>query len=73
MDHDKRRYRQLKREVKRTGSRKMRRHLQRELTNCPEDAAHSNIDYGRDSSASLNGNDHDTTRRKQPRAEEGAG
>jgi hypothetical protein len=73
MDQEKRRYRQLKRDVKRAGTRKMRRHLQRELADNPEEAAHSAFDYGRNSSASLNGNDHDATRlrhAREPDAEE---
>ncbi|MHB1426518.1 MAG: hypothetical protein ACYC3I_25435 [Gemmataceae bacterium] len=64
MDHDKRKFRELKRELKRSGNRKRRRHLQRELGNNPEDAAHDDFDFGRDSSAGLNGNDRDSTRRK---------
>jgi hypothetical protein len=64
MDQDKRFYRKLKRDVKRAGTRKMRRHLQRELTENPEEAAGTDFDYGRDSSVSLNGNDHDATRRR---------
>ena len=69
MDPDKRRYRQLKRDVKRAGNRARRRHLKRELTESPEEAAHSDFDFGRKSSASLNGNDRDATRRR-PRDEE---
>jgi hypothetical protein len=66
MDQDKRRYRQLKRDIKRAGKRKMRRHLQRELIDHPEDAADTTFDYGRNSTASLNGNDRDATRRSPP-------
>ena len=64
MDQDKRRYRQLKRDVKRAGNRARRRHLKRELTESPEEAAHSDFDFGRKSSASLNGNDRVATRRR---------
>jgi hypothetical protein len=64
MDQDKRRYRLLKRDVKQAGTGKMRRHLKRALTNRPEDAAETAFDYGRNSSASLNGNDRDATRRR---------
>jgi hypothetical protein len=71
MDQDRRRYRQLKRDLKRAGTRKMRRHLKRELTEHPEDAADTTFDYGRNSSASLNGNDRDASRRpKQLPAED---
>jgi hypothetical protein len=64
MDQDKRFYRKLKRDVKRAGTRKLRRHLQRELADNPEEAARTDFDYGRQSSASLNGNDRDATRRR---------
>jgi hypothetical protein len=70
MDQDKRRYRQIKRDVKRAGTRKMRRHLKRDLTEDPEDAAYSEFDYGRNSSASLNGNDQDATRRRDSKDED---
>jgi hypothetical protein len=70
MDQDKRFYRKLKRDVKRAGTRKMRRRLQRELTDNPEEAAHPDIDYGRNNSASLNGNDRDATRRRHAKEEE---
>jgi hypothetical protein len=69
MDQEKRHYRQLKRDVKRAGTRKMRRHLQRELADNPEEAAHSEFDYGRNRSADLNGNDRDATRRRHAREE----
>lgn len=64
MDNDKRKYRQLKRDLKKTGNRKRRRHLQRDLLENPEDAAHSSFDFGRHSTSGLNGNDRDATRRK---------
>ena len=58
MDQDKRRQRELKREIKRAGNRKRRRSLARNLEANPE----VEFDYGRDSSAPLNGNDRDATR-----------
>jgi hypothetical protein len=64
MDQDKRRYRQLKRDLKRAGTRKLRRHLRRTLAGNPEEAAHTDFDYGRDATAGLNGNDRDATRRR---------
>ena len=64
MDQDKRRYRQLKRNVKKAGNRARRRHLKRELTDSPEGAANTDFDFGRKSSASLNGYDRDATRRR---------
>ena len=64
MDQDKRRYRQLKRDLKRAGNRKRRRQLQRDLREAPEDAAHSEFDFGRASTRGFNGNDRDATRRR---------
>jgi hypothetical protein len=63
MDQDKRKFRQLKRDLKQAGNRKRRRHLHRELQDRPEDAAHTEFDFGRRSTAGLNGNDRDATRR----------
>ena len=60
---DKRRLRQLKRDIKQTGNRKRRQHLKRTLRADPEGAAEVEFDYGRDSSQGLNGNDRDSTRR----------
>jgi hypothetical protein len=70
MDQDKRRFRQLKRDVKRAGNRKRRQHLKRELAENPDDAAHTEFDFGRDSSATFNGNDKDSTRRRNQGREE---
>lgn len=64
MDRDKRELRQLKREIKRAGGKRRRRYLKRELRENPEDAAHTNFEFGRDSSATLNGLDQDATRRR---------
>jgi hypothetical protein len=70
MDQDKRHYRQLKRDVKKAGNRKRRQALKRDLERNPEEAAHTEFDFGRASSADLNGNDHDATRRRKDRAGE---
>ncbi|MGH7172326.1 MAG: hypothetical protein ACRELF_07235 [Gemmataceae bacterium] len=64
MEQDKRGFRQLKRDLKRAGNRKRRRQLQRDLQDNPDDAS-SVFDFGRDSSAGLNGNDRDATRRQR--------
>jgi hypothetical protein len=64
MEQEKRRHRQLKRDVKKAGNRKVRQSLKRDLERNPEEAAHAEIDYGRDSSEPLNGNDRDATRRR---------
>jgi hypothetical protein len=65
MDQDKRRYRQLKRDIKKAGNRKRRQHLKRQLAENPEQAADVDFDFGRDSSAGLNGIDRDATRRRR--------
>ena len=64
MDLDKRRLRKLKRDVKKAGNKKRRAHLKRELTDNPEDAPHSEFDFGRHSSEGLNALDNDATRRR---------
>lgn len=64
MDPDKRRLRKLKREVKRIGGKRRRRQLKRDLAENPEDAPHSEADFGRSSSETLNGLDQDSTRRR---------
>jgi hypothetical protein len=63
MDQDKRRQRELKRDIKQAGNRKRRRVLARDLQLNPEEAAHAEFDYGRQSSQPLNGIDRDTTRK----------
>ncbi len=61
---DKRLYRKLKREVKRAGTRQRRQHLKRDLHDNPEEAAHTEFDFGKRSSAAMNGNDRDATRKR---------
>jgi hypothetical protein len=63
MDQDKRKYRQMKRDLKQAGNRKRRRHLQREVRDHPHEAGLSEFDFGRHGTAGLNGNDRDSTRR----------
>jgi hypothetical protein len=67
MNDGKRLYRELKRDVKKAGNRKQRRHFDRELARDPANAHEAEFDYGRDSSASMNGNDRDATRRSSER------
>ena len=69
MDREKRKYRQLKRDVKRAGSKHRRRDLKQQLRENPEEAATAEENLGRHASAGLNGLDHDATRR-HPRDEE---
>lgn len=65
MDQDKRELRQTKREIKRAGNKRRRRYLKRELREVPEDAAHTEFRFGRDSSAPFNGMDQDAKRRRE--------
>ncbi len=70
MNHDdKRRLRQLKSDIKQAGNRKRRRYLKRTLRDNPAGAAEVEFGFGRDSSAGLNGNDRDATRRRGDEAE----
>ena len=74
MDQDKRQFRKLKRDIKRAGSKRRRRHLKRELIENPEEAPFSEFDFGRNTSAGFNGMDRDATRRRtrgQPPEESG--
>jgi hypothetical protein len=70
MDPDKRKYRQLKRDVKRAGSKHRRRDFKRELRDNPDEAHLKGENLGRHSSAPLNANDKDATRRKPTDEEE---
>jgi len=70
MSHDnKRQLRKLKRDIKRSGSRRARRQLKRDLLERPEEAPHSEVDFGRLGSAGLNALDQDGTRRRTGRNE----
>jgi hypothetical protein len=70
MKHDdKRELRNLKRAVKKAGNRKRRQTLKRDLRDHPEEAAHSEFEFGRDSSTGLNGMDKDATRRREEEEE----
>jgi hypothetical protein len=64
MDPDKRHMCELKRAIKRAGNKHRRQQLKRDLAENPDEAHHSAIDFGRDSSAGLNGLDRDSTRRR---------
>ncbi len=63
MDPDKRQFRKLKRDVKRTGNKRRRQFLKRQLQEDPEEAPHGEFDFGADSSQTFNGMDQDATRR----------
>jgi hypothetical protein len=64
MDPDKRKYRQLKRNVKQTGNKHRRRELKRELRDNPDEAHFQEENFGGNSSAAMNGNDRDATRKR---------
>lgn len=67
VDPDKRKMRELKRAVKKRGNKHRRQQLKRDLSENPEEAAHSEEKLGRHRSDPLNGLDResDTTRRKK--------
>ncbi len=64
MEPTKREQRQTKRELKRAGSQRRRRQWKRDLHENPEAAPYSEQDFGRCSTAELNGMDRDSTRRR---------
>ena len=64
MEPEKRRLRQMKRAIKKAGQKSRRQSLKRDLAKDPEEAAHSEESFGRNSSAGLNGLDNDATRRR---------
>ncbi len=59
---EKRRQRELKRSVKKDGNRQRRRALKRQLADDPEEAPFARFEFGRASSAAMNGRDRDRTR-----------
>ena len=63
-DPDKRRMRDLKRALKKRGNKHRRQQLKRDLSENPEEAAHSEETFGRWSSVAYNGLDQDSTRKK---------
>src|SRR5438874_10121474 len=67
---EKRKQRQLKREIKKAGNKRRRQHLKRDLERNPEEAASSEFDFGNLSSETLNGLDQDATRRKKSRTDQ---
>jgi hypothetical protein len=64
MNDDKRRQRQLKRDVKKAGNRTRRQHLKRTLEENPAEAHFEEETFGRHSSEPLNGQDSDSTRKR---------
>jgi hypothetical protein len=69
-DKDKRRLRELKRQIKRAGNKRRRRQLKRGLAETPEDAPFTQTDFGRYTSTGLNRLDRDPTRRREHKTED---
>ena len=67
---DKRQIRKLKRDVKQAGNKKRRHNLKRDLQQNPAEAHWTEPSVGKASSQTLNGLDHDATRRREKIAEE---
>ena len=65
MDRDKREFRQEKRTLKRLGNQHRRRLLKKTLAERPDEAPYQDADFGRFRTATLNGRDHDATRRRE--------
>jgi hypothetical protein len=70
MDRDKRLIRKMKRDLKRAGNKRRRQYLKRQLADDPAEAAHPDFAFGDLSSATWNGIDQDSTRRRQPKRDE---
>ncbi len=62
--HEKRELRNLKRSLKRKGTKRRRQHLKRDLQENPEETHLTEFEFDRDSSEWLNGIDNDRTRRR---------
>jgi hypothetical protein len=72
MDHEKRKLRQEKRDLKRAGQKRVRQTLKRALARDPDEAPFIEVDFGRYRSDELNGLDCDATRRRsEPETEPG--
>lgn len=70
MDPEKRQLRKLKRDIKKTGGKKRRQYLKRNLNENPEEAHEVEFDFGRDTSTTFNGLDQDATRKSHKDKEE---
>ena len=66
MHDDKRKLRNLKRELKRAGSKHRRRDFKQQIRDNPALAHEAEENFGRHSSETLNGLDQDATRRQEP-------
>jgi hypothetical protein len=70
MDQDKRKFRQLKRDIKRAGSKHRRRDFKRQLRDNPAEAHEGEENFGRHSSEAMNAYDKDATRKRKSEEEE---
>jgi hypothetical protein len=68
MNDDKRRHRQMKRDIKKAGNRARRQQLKRQLDDNPEEAHLAEPSIGRNSSEPLNGIDRDAKRRSSDKS-----
>ena len=68
-DPDKRKLRELKRVLKKRGTKHRRQELKKTLADDPESAHETGEDLGRYRSDTLNGLDRDSTRRRREEAE----
>ncbi len=63
-DNEKKNLRELKREMKRVGKRKVRNYLKQQLRDNPEEAQHNEPDFGKWSTEHMNGKFTDSKRQK---------
>ncbi len=73
MDKLKRELREEKRQIKRAGTKKVRRLLKQGLMDHPDEAHHDAPNPGRHSTAKLNGLDRDATRRRESESDQDSG
>lgn len=67
-EYEKRELREIKRALKRAGNKSRRRHFQKDLLDNPEEAHHSEYDFGQKSSAAFNGLDTNAKKRRKNRS-----
>jgi hypothetical protein len=60
---DKKHYRQIKRDIKRAGTKRLRQQLKNDLADHPEEAHWDEVDHAELSSKGMNGLDQDSTRK----------
>ena len=68
-DPDKRKLRELKRVIKKRGTKHRRQELKKNLAENPEGAHEAAENLGRSRSDTLNGIDNDSTRKKKPKGD----